>query len=231
MKYIYINISIIAIVITLKAQYMSPFVKATESGWYPPFLQPVLDSIKSQGRHLKILDLGTGTGKLPELLIRQDGSYFITGIDIDSAFIKNAKDRVKHPHVTFDFQKTHTKLDFADASFDVVTICSVLFLIDESTRKLFCSESLRILKPGGKLIVLTPSGKKSRLTAFSEIWTFPYSKYNWTYFIWKTLTSRGGQKWQKEKWLENYANLNTLSYQKAFTFNDNACIEIIENKY
>ncbi|MDX2174150.1 MAG: class I SAM-dependent methyltransferase [Bacteroidota bacterium] len=206
---------------------MSPFEKATESGWYPHFLQPVIDSINNQGHNLKILDLGTGTGKLPELLITQDSTHYITGIDIDSVFIKNAKVRVNHPHVNFDFQKINSKLDFPDSSFDIVTICSVLFLIDDATKQLLYSEALRILKPEGKIIVLTPSGKKSRISAFSDLRRFKNPKYNWTYILWKNLTMSGGQRWLENNWLKNMASENHLSYNSTLVFDENAYIEII----
>lgn len=227
MKYILIGIATIIIVITINAQNMSPFEKATESGWYHPFLQPVIDSIKNHGSNLKVLDLGTGTGKLPEFLIKQDSTNFITGIDIDSAFIVNAKARVKHPHVNFDFQKINSKLDFPDSSFDIVTICSVLFLVDDATKLLLYSEALRILKPGGKIIVLTPSGKKSRISAFTDLRKFKKHKYNWTYILWKNLTMSGGQRWLANNWLKNIATENQLFYNSKLVFNENAYIEII----
>lgn len=170
MMIIYITILIvIVLIVTIKAQNMSPFEKATQSGWYPYFLQSVVDEVKCTGNGLKILDLGTGTGKLPELIITQDSSDHITGIDIDSSYINDAKKRYIHPNVKFDYEGIGKKLNFPDSSFDVVTICSVLFLVDDFTKNLLFNESLRVLKPNGKIIVLTPSGENSRLSSFSEL--------------------------------------------------------------
>jgi ubiquinone/menaquinone biosynthesis C-methylase UbiE len=121
-------------------------------------------------------------------------------------------------------------LKFKNEEFDVVTFCSVLFLVDDSTKSFLMFEALRVLKPGGKIIVLTPSGKKSRFTAFSEVWSFPFSRYNWTYIIWKTVTSAGGKKWQQEKWLASFSKKNELKYESILTFNDNASLEIITKK-
>lgn len=228
MKYIYITIALILIVIiSLKAQPMSLFLKANKSGWYPNFLQPVVNAVTSNGSNSKVLDIGTGPGKLPELLIQTDSTLKITGIDIDTAYIDEAKRRVKHKNVSFYYEKVNEKLEFKDEQFDVVTFCSVLFLADDSTKSFLLQEALRVLKPDGKIIVLTPSGKKSRFTAFSEIWGFPYSKYNWTYLVWKTLTSGGGKKWQKEKWLASFSTKEQLKYTSTLTFNDNATLEII----
>lgn len=227
MKYIIISVIIATIVITIKAQNRSPFEKATESGWYPHFLQPVIDTINNQGHTLKILDLGTGTGKLPELVIKQDSTHFITGIDIDSVYIRNANVRVNHPHIQFGFQKVNSKLDFPDSTFDIVTICSVLFLVDDATKQLLYSEALRILKPGGKIIVLTPSGKKSRISAFSDLRSFKNHKYNWTYILWKNLTMSGGQRWHASNWLKNIASENQLIYHSTLVFHENAYIEVI----
>lgn len=228
MKYKYIITPLLAMtVITLIAQNMSPFLKATQSGWYPKFLNPVVDTITSNSEYRKILDIGTGPGTLPQILIKKDSSLQIVGIDIDSVMIDEARRRFTHKNVSFQYEKVNEKLEFKNEEFDVVTFCSVLFLLDDSTKSFLIYEALRVLKPEGKIIVLTPSGKKSRFTSFSEIWSFPYSKYNWTYFVWKKLTSSGGKKWQKEKWLENFAQKEQLKYTSILTFNDNARLEII----
>jgi len=86
---------------------------------------------------------------------------------------------------------------------------------------------MRVLKPNGKVIILTPSGKKSILSSFIEVWRYKFSFNNFTFPIWKIATTRGGRKWQRQKWLENYASENKLKYTVALTFKDNAAIETI----
>lgn len=206
---------------------MSIFLRATKSGWYPEFLQPVVEVVLSNPGNNKLLDIGTGPGSLPEMLIREDSNLNITGIDSSTSMIDEAGKRLKHKNVSFLYDKANERLAFTDEEFDVVTFCSVLFLLDNTTKTFLLKEALRVLKPNGKIIILTPSGKKPIISAFVEVWRFPFSLNNWTFLVWKTFTSRSGRKWQQQKWLASYSELQKLSYSALLTFNKNASIEII----
>lgn len=228
MKYIYIITTTLSLTfITLKAQNMSIFSKATRSGWYPQFLKPVVNSVTSNAEYHTILDIGTGPGTLPEMLIAKDCNLQITGIDIDTIMMDEAKRRFSHKKVSFQYQKINAPLDFDDKQFDVITFCSVLFLVDDSVKTSLINEALRVLKPNGKIIILTPSGKKSILSSFIEVWRYKFSFNNFTFPIWKIATTRGGRKWQRQKWLEKYASVHKLTYTSSLTFNNNATIETI----
>jgi ubiquinone/menaquinone biosynthesis C-methylase UbiE len=229
MKYIHILLfPILIITISIKAQNMSIFSKATQSGWYPEFLNPVVENIISNPEHHSILDIGTGPGTLPQMLIQKDSSLQITGIDIDSTMINEAKSRLSHKNVFFDYQKINAPLEFPDAQFDIITFCSVLFLVDDNTKNELLTEALRVLKPNGKIIILTPSGKKTILSSFIEVWRYKSSLYNFTFPIWKIATTRRAREWHRQKWVENYAIKNKLIYTSSLIFNDNATIEIIQ---
>lgn len=231
MKNIYLIIlSIIIISISLKAQDMSIFSKATKSGWYPEFLNPVVETITNNSKNHTILDIGTGPGTLPKMLIQKDSFLHITGIDIDTTMIDEAKKRLSHKNVFFQYQKINEPLEFSNEQFDIVTFCSVLFLADNNIKTELMNEALRVLKPNGKIIILTPSGKKPILSAFIEVWRYKFSFNNFTFPIWKIATTKGGKKWQREKWLKNYATEYQLNYTVSLTFNNNATIETISKK-
>jgi len=228
MKYIKLLILIVIITtISLKAQNMSIFIRATNSGWYPEFLKPVVESITSNGEGLKILDIGTGPGTLPQLLVKKDSSLQITGIDIDTAMIDEARRQFSHANVSYEYEKINAPLEFADNQFDIVTFCSVLFLVDDSVKANLMNEALRVLKPKGKIIILSPSGKKPILSSFIEVWQYPFSFNNFTFIIWKMFTTRGGRKWERRKWIEHYAREHKLIYTSSIVFNKNASLEII----
>lgn len=225
-RYIAATLLILA-VINVKAQNMSIFSKATLSGWYPEFLMPVVDSVIANPDCIEVLDIGTGPGTLPEMLISIDSSLRITGIDIDPGMIKEAKNRFLHKNVSFQNQKINAPLDFSNEQFDVITFCSVLFLVDDNTKTDLMNEAIRVLKPNGKIIILTPSGRKSIISSFFEVWKYPSSLNNFTFPIWKIATTRGGRKWQRQNWLVRYARANHLNYTSNLTFNNNAILESI----
>ena len=206
---------------------MSIFLRATKSGWYPQFLQPVVKVVLADPGNNKLLDIGTGPGTLPEMLIKEDSNLNITGIDSSTSMINEAGKRLKHKNVSFQYGKANERLPFANEVFDVVTFCSVLFLPDDTAKTFLLKEALRVLKPNGKIIILTPSGKKLNISAFAEVWQFPFSLNNWTFLVWKIVTSRSGRKWQQQKWLASYSEFKKLSYSTFLTFNRNASIEII----
>lgn len=227
MKYMYIVMIIVSIVCVLGAQGRSLFLKATDSGWYPLFLNPVVDTILSIEKHVQILDIGTGPGSLPELLILRDSHLHVTAIDIDSNFINVARERLNHPHVKFEHQTLGGPIVYPNGHFDIVCFCSVLFLLDDGTKSLLMQEALRVLKSGGKVIVLSPSGSKPIFSSFFEVWSYPYAPTNWTFIVWKTATSTKAKNWQKERWLEKYADEGQLQYHRHSVFNNNATLEII----
>ena len=208
---------------------MSLFLKATQSSWYREFLMPVVENIINDSSSKRILDIGTGPGRLPELLNSQDASLLVTGIDINIALIDEARRNLKSENISFLYQKRNAPLEFLTDAFDVVTLCSVLFLVDDSAKSQLMCEALRVLKPGGKLIVLTPTGQRSFISAFIEMSTFPASSFNWTFPVWRIATSQSGRKWQRQNWLKEFAAKEGLGYSKSLVFNNNATIEIITN--
>lgn len=227
-KYILsITLLLILIGITLKAQNMSLFLKATKSSWYTEFLMPVVDSVARKGTSLAILDIGTGPGTLPKLLIQRNENFRVTGIDIDSGMIREAKRRFTHKNVSFQYQKMNSPLLFDDDQFDVVTFCSVLFLLDDSIKANLVNEALRVLRPGGEIIILSPSGDKMVASSFAEVWRFNYSANNFTFPIWKMATTRRARQWRSDSWPAHYAQQHQLAYASGLTFNRNAIIEII----
>ena len=99
-----------------------------------------------------LLDLGTGTGRLLELLaplyaraVGVDASADMLAVaraNLDRAGVANAQVRLG------DIQH----LPFTRNSFDVVTIHQVLHYLDEPERAI--SEAARVLRPGGRLLIV-----------------------------------------------------------------------------
>lgn len=223
----FIVVIMISIVSVLAVRGRSLFFKATDSGWYPQFLNPVVDTILNTERHAQILDIGTGPGRLPELLISRDSQLQITGIDIDTTSINVARERIKHPNVKFEYQQLGGPIVYPNGQFDIVCFCSVLFLVDDSTKSFLMQEALRLLKSGGKVVVLSPSGSKPISSSFFEVWSYPYAPTNWTFMVWKVATSKTAKNWHKESWLKKYATEGQLKYDSHSVFNGNATLEII----
>lgn len=97
----------------------------------------------------KILDFGCGSGIFVSEL--QEKGYDVHGVDISAEAIKFGELRgIKN----LSIQDSH-RLDFPDASFDVVLSLDVLEHLEDESWAI--REVYRILKPGGKFMVMVPA--------------------------------------------------------------------------
>ena len=102
----------------------------------------------------QVLDIAAGTGDLALAFSRKVG---ITGrvvhTDINEAMLRTGRDRLLDAGVTLPTTVCDAeKLPFADGQFDLV---SVAFGLRNMTRKVVAlAEMNRVLRPGGKLLVL-----------------------------------------------------------------------------
>ena len=101
-------------------------------------------------RGQKVLDIGTGTGVLPRNMAEWGADW--TGTDISENQIHEAERLSREAGLEIDFRVSGAEsLDFADATFDVVTACQCFWYFDY---KKIAPVLHRVLKPRGKLVVL-----------------------------------------------------------------------------
>ena len=104
----------------------------------------------------RLLDIGTGTGRLLELFAPRIGSGL--GIDASRAMLALARSRLARPelakaglgHCAVRLADMY-RLPLADATFDVVILQMVLHYAEDPAGAL--TEAARVLRPGGRLIV------------------------------------------------------------------------------
>ena len=116
-----------------------------------------LVGLSRKGSCSDILDLATGSGDVAMALRKNlPANASITGIDFCEPmleFARRKRDRLKEGAKTMRFLVGDClKLTFREESFDLVTIA--FGLRNLSDRKKGLSEMLRVLKPGGRLIIL-----------------------------------------------------------------------------
>lgn len=105
----------------------------------------------------KVLDVGCGLAYGTALMANSASQ--IIGLDYDQSTIDENKKRYSEIK-NLSFQRSEIPpLPFEDNSFDVVTAFQFIEHIEK--RKEFMKECLRVLKPGGKMMVTTPNVKKS----------------------------------------------------------------------
>lgn len=108
-----------------------------------------------------LLDVGTGTGALLRALAKHPGRPRITvGIDECPAMLE----RARALPAGWSVQAADARqLPFADGTFSIVTAIYLLHVVDGTARRQIISEARRVLRPGGRFVVVTPTRPRTRL--------------------------------------------------------------------
>lgn len=102
------------------------------------------------GEH--VLDVGSGPGFLAEGLAQRTGPEgWVVGVDISRQMVDRAAARSKHDWLSYEVADA-AALPFANGSFDVVVSTQVAEYVPDIVA--FCHEVSRVLKPGGRGIIL-----------------------------------------------------------------------------
>jgi len=129
--------------------------------WRKRALKKILDEKRPQ----KILDIACGTGDFTIAIAKHapQGSH-ITGVDISEGMIAVMKDKVSAAGLDdkIDIVRCNgERLDFPSNSFDRVTIAFGIRNFENREKALL--ESLRVLKAGGRLVILELSIPSNKL--------------------------------------------------------------------
>jgi ubiquinone/menaquinone biosynthesis C-methylase UbiE len=208
-----------------KLNFAGFFKSVQDAPWYRLFLMPAIDELQSLPAGAKVLDIGTGPGKFIELA-QNHFPFSYVGVDVDEAMLAEARQRRALANIPFFKIEPGKPLPFDDVAFDGVCLCSVLFTVPDPQPLL--KETLRVLRPGGKLVVLTPTGRGSFKQELKVLSQMNFDVRNWTFFLWRNMTRSGGRRWVAENILLDVAKKNSLTFNRHFVFDEFAVIETLE---
>lgn len=102
----------------------------------------------------KVLDVGTGTARIPILIAQQCQEWQITGIDLARSMLNIGKQNIKEANKTqqIDLKVVDAKqMPYTDAQFDLVLSNSLLHHLPNPLP--FLRELNRVLKPNGGILL------------------------------------------------------------------------------
>ncbi len=124
----------------------------------PPNLELRSDFLESELRSGdRVLDLGCGDGRFTTMIDAAGGQ--VVGMDVAEAALGRA--RRQHPGLEFQLAPIDGPLPAADGSFDLLWASEVIEHVADTARWL--SEVRRVLSPGGRVLLTTPSHGRLRL--------------------------------------------------------------------
>lgn len=205
---------------------LSPLDRAVDEPWYEAFLEPVLDQLAGLSQGSRVLDIGSGPGRLLEL-VSQKLDMFATGVDVDREMLIRAGKRLGRTQTPLILSRDGQPLPFADDTFDAACLCSVLFLLDDP--KPLVDEAVRVLKPHRELVVLTPTGVGDPSAAVAALPAGSNGRLrNAMVHVWHRASGGRGRTWVGDRWLEQYAATGNYRYTKSTVFRGLAVLEVVQ---
>lgn len=114
----------------------------------------------------EVLEVGVGTGLALPLYGQ---GVRVTGVDFSPDMLEKARTRVAAgglPHVARLLRMDARRLDFPDASFDGVAAMHILSVVPEPERVM--AEIARVLKPGGRAVIVNHFAREKGVLAWLE---------------------------------------------------------------
>jgi ubiquinone/menaquinone biosynthesis C-methylase UbiE len=140
-----------------------------------------------------ILDAGCGNGRYLRLLLKQaDPDAVLVGCDLSAGMLQRAKQRLKSDRPVF-LSADLTRLPYSDGYFDAAVCGWVLEHLPDPLVGL--TELARVLRPGGKLLLLT-----TEQTLLGAICSRFYHCRTSNRAELRGLAARAGLTWHRDYW-------------------------------
>jgi demethylmenaquinone methyltransferase/2-methoxy-6-polyprenyl-1,4-benzoquinol methylase len=151
--------------IAFRYDFLNRFLSGgIDQSWRRKAIRELAENANDGHSPLQILDVATGTADMAILMTRMIPHAKITGIDISSGMLEIGKQKVARLQLANRVELLAgdcEALRFPDNNFDAITVAFGIRNFENLEKGL--REMLRVLKPGGRLIVLEFSQPKNPL--------------------------------------------------------------------
>jgi len=105
-------------------------------------------------RQLRLLDIGTGTGRFLEFVKQAWPRLAVTGIDLSEPYLRYAREHLRRRSRLALVVANGEALPVPDESHDAITSVFLFHELPPKVRAIALSECARALKPGGRLVIV-----------------------------------------------------------------------------
>jgi len=127
-------------------------------------------------RKLTLLDVGCATGRFLDFVKQAWPRLQITGLDMSDAYIRHAKRHLGRSRTSFIVGKAE-EIPLPNDSQDAVTSVFLFHELPPSVRRRVLRECARVLKPGGRLVLLDSLQRGDQLDYEGLLELFPRSHH------------------------------------------------------
>ncbi len=148
----------------------------------PPLVDGVREALRGEVRSARVLDIACGTGRYLTTLARALPGAQLTGVDLSPPYVARAAKAIAHLPGARAIAANAESLPFETNHFDAATSIFLFHELPSDVRRRVLGEALRVLRPGGRLVVLDaaqlPEAEEVRffLDAFQRLYHEPYFK-------------------------------------------------------
>jgi ubiquinone/menaquinone biosynthesis C-methylase UbiE len=139
-------------------------------------LVPLHEAFKGRDqRRLRLLDVGCGTGRLLEFVKQVWPRLPALGVDLSEPYLREARRHLRQRSRVGLVVANGESLPVADASQDAVTSVFVFHELPPPVRRTLLGEFARVLRPGGRLVLLDSLQRGDRPDYDGMLELFPHS--------------------------------------------------------
>lgn len=118
-------------------------------------LRPIAEFVRGRDqRHVGLLDVACGTGRLLRDIRLQYPRMALSGVDLSQAYLDEARAHLGDLRPVTFVRANAERLPFADRSQDIVTSVFLFHELPPEVRRTVAAEFARVLKPGGLLVFI-----------------------------------------------------------------------------
>ena len=124
-------------------------------------------------RQLRLLDIGCGTGRFLDFVKQAWPRLQVVGLDMSDAYVRHAKQHLRRWSRTSFVVSKAEAIPLPDSSQDAVTSIFLFHELPPKVRRSVLRECARVLKPGGRLILLDSLQRDDRPDYEGMLQLFP----------------------------------------------------------